>query len=51
LGHPWDSLGQLGIKNGELKMEVLKTQPFTVHLSLFPEIDYPNAILDLGFWI
>ncbi len=32
-------------------MEVLKTQPFTVHLSPFPEIDCPKAILGLRFWI
>jgi hypothetical protein len=32
-------------------MEVLKTQSFTVHLSPFPEIDCPKAILDLRFWI
>jgi hypothetical protein len=51
LGHPWDTLGQLGIEKGELRIEVLKIQPFTVHLSLFPEIDCPNAILDFRFWI
>jgi hypothetical protein len=51
LGHPWDSLGQLGIENGGLRMEVLKTQPFAVHLSPFPAIDRPKAIWDLGFRI
>jgi hypothetical protein len=30
-------------------MEVLKTQPFAVHLSPFPAIDRPKAIWDLGY--
>jgi hypothetical protein len=32
-------------------MEVLKTQPFTVQLSPFPEIYCPIAIWDFGFRI
>jgi hypothetical protein len=39
----------MGIENGELRMEVLKTQPFTVHPSPFLGTDCPMAIFGLGF--
>ena len=41
LGHPWDSLGQLGIENGELGLEVLKMQNLWFIFRPYPESTVP----------